>query len=148
MWLTAQQRKEQKIQAGHFGKCGKMVIKPYSIPEEKRDAHLKVFLKFVRVSICGCWEWAGRFHNGYPCCPTPGGNTRWAHRVSYALFNGPIKAQRHVDHGCRNRKCVRPDHLEQMPPIENYLAIQRRKLRDIKKMREAAGQLTIFQLKH
>lgn len=143
-WLTAVERRELKIQAGRFGKCGKMIIKPYSIPEEMKAAFLKVYLKFVKISICGCWEWQGRIHNGYPCFPEPGGNTKWAHRVSYALFNGPIKAQRHIDHKCRNRICVRPDHLIQTTPIENYQAIQRRKLRDIKKAQEAAGQLTIF----
>ena len=146
MWLTAIQRKEQKIQAGNFGYCGKMIIKPYNIPSELREAHLRMFFNFVKVSICGCWEWQGRIHNGYPCCPTPGGNTKWAHRVSYALFNGPINEQRHVDHKCRNRICVRPDHLIQMTPIENYEAIHRRKRRDIKREQELKGQLTIFEL--
>jgi len=143
-WLTATQRREQKIAAGRFGKCGKMVIKPYSIPEEKRSQFIKTFFRFVQISICGCWEWQGRIHNGYPCVPTPGGSTKWAHRVSYALFNGPIEAQKHIDHKCRNRICVNPAHLQQVTPTENYLAIQRRKLRDIKKAREEAGQQTIF----
>lgn len=146
MWLTAVERKEQKICAGKFGYSGKMIIKPYSIPPERRDSILKVFTSLVRISICGCWEWQGRIHNDYPCCPIPGGSTRWAHRVSYALFNGPIAEQMHVDHKCRNRKCVRPDHLEQMPPIENYKAIQRRRLRDIKRAREEAGQMNILSL--
>jgi hypothetical protein len=123
-----------------------MIIKPYEIPPEKRDTIFKVFMSFVKVQICGCWEWQGRIHNGYPCCPIPGDSTRWAHRVSYALFNGPIAAQMHIDHNCRNKKCVRPDHLEQMPPVENYLAIHRRKARDIKRAREKAGQQTIFDL--
>lgn len=145
-WLTAQQRVEQKIQAGHFGKHGKMIIKPYSIPEEERDAHLKLFMQFVDIKICGCWLWTGRIHNGYAVCPTPSGNSKWAHRVSYALFNGPIAGGMHVDHNCRHRTCVRPDHLEQMLPIENYQAIQRRRLQDLKRWREEAGQMTILSL--
>lgn len=145
-WLTAQQRQQQTIAAGHFGRCGKMVIKPYSIPEELRQKILSTFLKYVTISICGCWEWKGRIYNGYPCCETPEG-TKWAHRVSYALFNGPIAPGMHIDHDCQNRICVRPDHLNQMTPIENYLMIQIRKLRKIKKAREAAGQKTILDWK-
>ena len=142
--LTYSPQPNSGIKAGKFGKSGKMVIKPYAIPEESRKAHLKIFFKFVRITICGCWEWQGRIHNGYPCCPTPGGSTKWAHRVSYALFNGPIEEQMHIDHKCRNRICVNPAHLLQKTQIENYEAISRRKLRDYRKAKEAAGQQTIW----
>lgn len=132
------------IYAGKFGQSGKMIIKPFSVTEEERDKVMEIFFRFVTISICGCWEWQGRTHNGYPCCPFPGGKTKWAHRVSYALFNGPIKAQMHIDHGCRNRICVNPGHLEQMTPIENYQAIGRRRKRDEKLMKEAAGQMRLW----
>lgn len=129
--------------AGYFGKCGKMIIKPYTIPEEDR---YKIFCKFrehVVMQEDGCWEWTGRIHNGYGVCPT-NSSSRWAHRVSYALFNGDIKEGMHIDHKCRNRKCVNPDHLEQVTPIENYQATQRRRLRDIKQKQEENGQLTLW----
>lgn len=35
-----------------------------------------------------------------------------AHRVSYFLKHGPIPADLELDHLCRNRGCVRPEHLE------------------------------------
>jgi len=144
-WLTAVQRQEEGIAAGKFGRCGKMVIKPYEIKDEHRERILQEFLMNIRLSICGCWEWQGRIHNGYACCYTPEG-TKWGHRVSYALFNGPIKEQMHIDHKCRNTTCVNPGHLIQVTPVENYLAIQRRRLRDIKRIQEERGQLTIFNL--
>ena len=144
MFLKPLKPIEQGQYAGKFGKSGKMIIKPYSIAEEDREAHLKIFLQYVVLSICGCWEWVGRIHNGYACCPTPKGGTKWAHRVSYALFNGPIEEQRHIDHKCRNRTCVNPAHLKQVHPFENYQAIQKRKNKDIRKAREKAGQLTLW----
>ena len=143
-WLTCKERIVKKIAAGTFGKCGKMVINPYSIPEELKSKYLKIFNKYITISICGCWEWKGRIHNGYGVFPCPGSSSRWAHRVSYALFKGPISGGMHIDHTCRNRKCVRPDHLEQKTPIENYRAIFTRKYLDDKKLKEEKGQLTLW----
>lgn len=142
--LTSPIPPERGIFAGKFGYSGKMVIRPFSIPDDIREKCLRVFFKYVTVSITGCWVWEGRSHNGYASCPYPGGNTQWAHRISYALFNGPIEAQRHIDHKCRNRLCVNPAHLKQMTPIENYWAIQRRRLRDEKALKEKMGQLTLW----
>lgn len=38
--------------------------------------------------------------------------TERAHRVVYELMVGPIPEGMILDHLCRNRWCVRPDHLE------------------------------------
>lgn len=143
-WLTCLKIPETGIRAGKFGRSGKMIIAPYSIDPVDRIKVLKAFLKYVDISICGCWEWKGRIHNGYASFHVPGDNSRWAHRVSYVLFNGPIKAQMHIDHKCRNRICVNPGHLKQVTPIKNYQAVHRRRLRDIKRMQEEAGQLILW----
>jgi hypothetical protein len=42
-----------------------------------------------------------------------------AHRVAYELLVGPILEGLHLDHLCRNRKCVNPDHLEPVTPKVN-----------------------------
>jgi len=34
-----------------------------------------------------------------------------AHRVSYALYVGPISKDLKILHKCNNSKCVNPDHL-------------------------------------
>lgn len=59
----------------------------------------------------GCWEWTGKvLPNGYGTITT-GGKSTQAHRVSYAIFNGPIADGMMVRHTCDNRLCVKPSHL-------------------------------------
>lgn len=63
----------------------------------------------------GCWPWRGySLANGYG-----GFEKTTAHRVAYELSIGPIPEGLHLDHLCRNRLCVRPDHLEPVTPYEN-----------------------------
>lgn len=66
-----------------------------------------------------CWEWVGaRFGSGYGAINRDG-HTISAHRVSYELLVGPIPDGLELDHLCRNRWCVRPDHLEPVVHVEN-----------------------------
>lgn len=59
-----------------------------------------------------CWIWKGsQTGNGYGQIWV-NRKMRTAHRIAYELFIGPIPDDHAVDHLCRNRLCVRPDHLE------------------------------------
>lgn len=66
-----------------------------------------------------CWNWtAGMFPDGYGSFRYNGTMTG-SHRVSYELEHGPIPEGMQVDHICRNRKCVRPDHLRLVTHTQN-----------------------------
>lgn len=79
------------------------------------DSDIARFEAKVRRSTHGCWEWAGRRAGGGPHYLygyfTIGGRSVPAHRLSWAMANGPIPAGLSVLHHCDNGICVRPDHL-------------------------------------
>ena len=67
----------------------------------------------------GCWLWTGCVdENGYGRVLLDGKNRR-AHRVAYACFRAPIPHGLTLDHLCRVRCCVNPDHMEPVTLAEN-----------------------------
>jgi len=48
------------------------------------------------------------------------GRSQKAHRVAYELLVGPIPEGLTLDHLCRVRHCVNPDHLEPVTRLENW----------------------------
>jgi hypothetical protein len=79
---------------------------------------------FAKVDAHGvCWEWtAATAKNGYGVFNRgAGAGTALAHRWCYEFLVGPIPDGLQLDHVCRNRRCVNPDHLEPVSQRENLL---------------------------
>lgn len=83
--------------------------------------------KVVRTE--SCWLWTGATGpDGYGRSSDDSGAIRLAHRIAYVLSIGPIPDDRpHLDHLCRIRRCVRPDHLE---PVTQRVNNQRASTKD------------------
>src|SRR6185437_4997717 len=70
----------------------------------------------------GCWLWFGA-DNGHYGQLKSNRKTWLAHRVSYELHVGPIPPGMEIDHQCRLKLCVNPDHLRAVTPLQNMRAI-------------------------
>lgn len=68
-----------------------------------------------------CWLWQGKDNgDGYGTLETEG-RRMYAHRYAYELLVGPIPVGLQIDHLCRVRHCVNPDHMETVTNKENTL---------------------------
>ena len=74
---------------------------------EKRGK-LKDSVQQYYVDANGCWRWRGRTStHGYGRV-----GDRFAHRLYYTHFIGPIPKNMQVQHICDVRDCVNPSHLK------------------------------------
>jgi hypothetical protein len=68
-----------------------------------------------------CWVWRGvKTTHGYGAFGLNYKIYR-AHKISYELINGKIMCGLVLDHLCRNKLCVNPDHLEPVTVRENTM---------------------------
>lgn len=86
------------------------------------DFSLTRFEKFIsKDQSTGCWNWDGCLNQkGYDMFNI-NNHAYMSHRVAYTKFKNKIAAGKVLDHKCRNRKCVNPDHLREVSPKINAL---------------------------
>jgi hypothetical protein len=79
----------------------------------------KIWDMMDRSDPDGCWGWKGFIRpDGYGRASWTG-YSQLAHRMVYQIVVGPIPAELEIDHKCRNRKCVRPEHLHAVTVKQN-----------------------------
>jgi len=86
-------------------------------------SHISRFYDYVQLDLNrGCWLWLGslnrhgygQFHDSFR-----DQNNVHAFRWAYEYFNGEISPGLALDHLCRVRSCVNPNHLEIVTNAEN-----------------------------
>lgn len=76
----------------------------------------------TRLTESGCWQWTGHISDkGYGIFGLSHGKPMKAHRFSYEHFVGDIPKGMQIDHLCRNRACINPEHLEPVTNRENVI---------------------------
>ncbi len=80
---------------------------------------IEVLLGNTAKSQDGCIVWTG-MKNGYGYGVIDWqGRRLMVHRVIYEMARGPIPEGLQIDHLCRVRNCVNPNHMEPVAPKEN-----------------------------
>ena len=83
--------------------------------------------EYIRRDANGCWVWTGNLsRHGYGLMSAHRMGKKgkvFAHRVAWAVKNGfqvtELPSKLSLDHICRNRACVNPEHLTPMPVADN-----------------------------
>lgn len=82
----------------------------------------RLFSKLEAEPNTGCWLWIGRLQkDGYGEVDMGAKRIAKAHRAVWEELVGPIPGGLQVDHLCRVRSCVNPDHLELVTSWENTM---------------------------
>lgn len=143
----------------HFvhGECRMHAARIRPLPREVLASHEDRFWPKVdkngpipehRPDLGPCWLWTGTLTT-HRYGEFNMGMWDWgAHRWSYIVCVGPIPDGHEIDHLCRVRHCVRPDHLEAVTHLENMVRIPAEVLRDkaaravATKRRMSTGEVT------
>ncbi len=74
----------------------------------------------IEIDANGCWIWQGQpNHHGYGVVSHWQFGSGLAHRFAWFVFRGRVAEGLTLDHLCRVRLCVNPDHLEPVTMREN-----------------------------
>lgn len=81
----------------------------------------RVLLNTYFCPFSGCWLWTGyTTPRGYSFIQVLGKKYS-VHRLMWVKEHGVIPPDKQIDHLCRNRNCINPDHLELVTSRENTM---------------------------
>ena len=89
------------------------------IPNLRQPAAIRFWTKVKFTETCWLWQGSIAKNRGYGTFRKAHLVSVKAHRFAYEFCVGPIPEGLQIDHLCRVRNCVNPDHLEAVSPREN-----------------------------
>lgn len=110
-------------------KCGYCTPSHYATARRSGEyvarTEVERFWQKVDVEPAQCWTYTGTLITGYGqfCLSSSRAHMKRmpAHRYAWELLVGPIPEGLQLDHLCKNRACVNPDHLEVVDARTNIL---------------------------
>jgi hypothetical protein len=115
---------ERRGRLGRMGRCKLCFCAIRGItPSTPKAAPRAPAITTWTPNDAGCWIWDGTIRpDGYGVKQGGRGERAMAHRWVYERVAGPIPEGLELDHLCRVRSCVNPDHLE---PVTHDVNCQR-----------------------
>lgn len=102
------------IRVRRYGSPDGKAIRPTTTERFWRKVHRPLLASDL------CWLWtANTTRGGYGLFNVTSRRPVYAHRFVWELTRGPIPAGYQIDHLCRVRRCVNPEHLEPVTQQEN-----------------------------
>jgi hypothetical protein len=98
-----------------------------------------------------CWIWRlARNRDGYGVAWSRHGKMTLAHRVEYEKHIGPVPEGLTLDHLCRERGCVNPEHVEPVTQAENNRRGRGTKLTpgQVREIRESSDTQIVLARRH
>lgn len=93
----------------------------------RKRNNLESILDRYVVDEKNCWIYTGsKDKHGYGIFYYQQASYK-AHRISWILKNGEIQDRKVLDHLCKNKSCINPDHLEAVSQMENVMRHERQK---------------------
>lgn len=83
--------------------------------------HERIEQKYIPEPNSGCWLWTGALSTGGYGMIGTNKKVRYAHKLLFEEKFGPVPEGLELDHLCRVRGCVNPDHLEAVTRRENIM---------------------------
>lgn len=100
-----------------------------NVTDNQKSKIIERIKRMTSVDSNGCWLWRGSVRDGYGRTKIPNSRLNASvHRLSYSVFKKEIPEGLVIDHLCRVRGCVNPDHLEPVTKRENELRAPRWKV--------------------
>lgn len=90
-----------------------------------------------------CWLWTGHINWGGYGIIWHDSKQHRVHRLSYETYKGEIPKGYVIDHLCRKRNCINPEHLEAVTSQENTLRGDRKAFRYVSVLKEHMEPLTV-----
>lgn len=107
-------RKYRELCGMHYQRLHKTGSLDYAPPTPAQ----RFFAKVNKTEAC--WIWTGATQaDGYGRFFVAAGEVTNAHRYAFELLVGPIPDGLVLDHLCRVKSCVNPDHLQAVTVAEN-----------------------------
>lgn len=105
----------------HYRAARRGTFDPVTLYDARRLQEVPFEVRLAAsIEVADCWEWTKYKDKGYGQIRLPD-RLVLAHRWVWENLVGPIPDRLVLDHLCRNRPCVNPDHLEQVTQQVNVL---------------------------